>query len=217
MTGAVARESRCTHRARAAVDGRAEVFAEKAIAGHTRDIAERAGMTEPMVIRHFAPSGAVRRGGREPVVAFMTNTSPSGVCESMARPIRWVRFATSSRDCSRSCEGTAAARRDPRRGQFDDALAPAAERLQAAFGRIIEMFRGDGRNRVLSPQARRSGSSGIRARPARDRDRLLAARRLARDRRRLCVTSASTGCSTKPRGCPSSASVPDCAATEELG
>jgi AcrR family transcriptional regulator len=144
--GALARESPVygTGRERLLTSAR-EVFAEKGYrGGTTRDIAERAGMTEPMVFRHFGSKASLfEEAAVEPVVAFMDDyVAEWGAREhGSADPVREVRdFISRLLEVMRGDRQLLAAILAA--GQFDDALAPAALRLQQAFGRIIEMFEG---------------------------------------------------------------------------
>lgn len=119
------------------------VFAEKGYRGATtKDIAERAELSEPMVFRHFGSKAALfEEAAVEPVIAFMDDY----VAEWSARehgsidPIREARdFLGRLLDVMHADRQLLVAILAA--GQFDQALEPAAERLQEAFGRIIEMF-----------------------------------------------------------------------------
>lgn len=121
------------------------VFAEKGFKGATtRDIAKRAELTEPMVFRYFGSKAALfEEAAVEPVVAFMDDyVAEWGTREhGSTDAVREVRDFTSRLlevlDADRELLVAILAA-----GQFDPALEPAAERLQDAFGRIIEMFEG---------------------------------------------------------------------------
>jgi AcrR family transcriptional regulator len=118
-------------------------FAEGGYRGATtRGIAERAGVTEAMVFRHFGSKVALfEEAAVAPVIAFMDDyvaewgTRDHGSTEA----VRDVRDFT-----SRLLEVMAADR--PlliailAAGQFDDELLPAAERVRDAFGRVTAMF-----------------------------------------------------------------------------
>ena len=138
----VARENYGTGRARLLTAAR-EVFAEKGYRGATtRDIAERAGVTEPMVFRHFGSKTALfEEAAVEPVVAFMDDY----IAEWATRDIGFTEPVGQAHDfLSRLVEVMDADR--PlllailTAGQFDETLEPAAQRLREAFGRIIELF-----------------------------------------------------------------------------
>jgi AcrR family transcriptional regulator len=121
------------------------VFAEKGFRGATtRDIAKRAELTEPMVFRYFGSKAALfEEAAVEPVVAFMDGyVEEWGAREhGSTDAVREVRDFTSRLldvlDADRELLVAIMAA-----GQFDPALEPAAEQLQEAFGRIIEMFEG---------------------------------------------------------------------------
>jgi AcrR family transcriptional regulator len=133
-----------TGRDRLLVSARA-VFAEKGFRGATtRDIAKRAELTEPMVFRYFGSKAALfEEAAVEPVVAFMDGyVEEWGAREhGSTDAVREVRDFTSRLldvlDADRELLVAIMAA-----GQFDPALEPAADRLQEAFGRIIEMFEG---------------------------------------------------------------------------
>lgn len=120
-----------------------EVFAAKGYRGATtRDIAERAELTEPMLFRHFGSKAALfEEAAVEPVVAFMDayvaewGTRAHGSTD----PVREVRDFL-----SRLLEVMQADREllvaILAAGRFEEALEPAAERLRQAFGRIISTF-----------------------------------------------------------------------------
>ena len=141
MTGALAYG---TGRARLLAAAR-EVFGERGYRGATtRDIAERAELTEPMVFRHFGSKAALfEEAAVEPVVAFMDDY----VAEWGSRDHGATDAVSEVRDfVSRLLEVLRADRQllvaILAAGQFDEALEPAAERLQLAFARIIELFEG---------------------------------------------------------------------------
>lgn len=121
------------------------VFAERGYRGATtRDIAERAELTEPMVFRHFGSKAALfEEAAVEPVVRFMDDY----VAEWSAREHGATEAVLEVRDfLSRLLEVMVGDRQllvaILAAGQFDAALEPAADRLQEAFRRVIEMFEG---------------------------------------------------------------------------
>lgn len=122
-----------------------DVFAEKGYRGATtRDIAERAELTEPMVFRHFGSKAALfEEAAVEPVVAFMDayvaewGAREHGATDAVGEVRDFLSRALEVMRGDRQLLGAILAA-----GQLDEALEPAAERLQAAFARIIEMFEG---------------------------------------------------------------------------
>jgi AcrR family transcriptional regulator len=122
-----------------------EIFGEKGYRGATtKDIADRAGMSEPMVFRHFGSKAALfEEAAVEPVVAFMDGfVAEWEASEHGSATAFWeVRdYLGGLRDVMRADRQLLVAILAA--GQFDPALEPAAERLQAACGRIIELFEG---------------------------------------------------------------------------
>jgi AcrR family transcriptional regulator len=122
-----------------------EVFAERGYRGATtKDIADRAGMSEPMVFRHFGSKVALfEEAAVGPVVAFMDGY----VADWESRPHGAAAPFFETRDfLERLLEVLSADRQllvaILAAGQFDPALEPAAARLDLAFGRIVELFSG---------------------------------------------------------------------------
>jgi AcrR family transcriptional regulator len=119
-----------------------EVFAEKGHAGSARDIAERAGITEAMVFRHFGTKTALfEEAALEPLVAFIDDY----VAEWDNRPHGHRDPEAELRDFFTRLLGVLAADRSLllavlAAGEFKDELAPAAHRLEQAFGRVLELF-----------------------------------------------------------------------------
>lgn len=121
------------------------VFAERGYRGATtRDIADRAALTEPMVFRYFGTKAKLfEEAAVEPVVAFMDayvaewgdreHGSADAVSEVRDFTGRLLEVMHGDRQLLVAILAA---------GQFDPALEPAADRLQAAFGRIIAMFEG---------------------------------------------------------------------------
>jgi AcrR family transcriptional regulator len=123
----------------------AEVFAEKGFRGATtRDIAERAGITEPMLFRHFGSKTALfEEAAIEPVVRFIDDY----VAE-------WTNRDHGQRDAdaevrellTRLCEVISGDRKMLvailAAGQFDPALAASSARVEEAFGRVIALLEG---------------------------------------------------------------------------
>jgi len=122
-----------------------EEFAAKGFRGATtKDIAERAGVTEPMVFRHFGSKAALfEEAAVEPVVAFMDDyvtewgTREQGSTDAVGQVSDFVSRLVAVLDIDRELLLAILAA-----GQFDETLIPAAERLRTAFGRIIGMFEG---------------------------------------------------------------------------
>lgn len=120
-----------------------EVFAEKGYRGATtRDIAERASLTEPMVFRHFGSKAALfEEAAVEPVVTFIDDYvaewdarehgSADAVLEARGFLAGLLEVLHSDRELLVAILAA---------GQFDEALEPAAKRLQQAFGRVIDGF-----------------------------------------------------------------------------
>jgi AcrR family transcriptional regulator len=121
------------------------VFGDRGYRGATtKDIAERAGLTEPMIFRHFGSKAALfEEAAVEPVVAFMDRyVAEWGAREHGATdPVREVRdFLSRLFEVMHGDRQLLIAIMTA--GQFDAALEPAAARLQQAFGRIVGMFEG---------------------------------------------------------------------------
>jgi AcrR family transcriptional regulator len=119
-----------------------EVFAERGHAGSARDIAERAGITEAMVFRHFGTKAALfEEAALEPVLAFIGDyvaeweDRPHGRRDSEAelRDFFTRLLAVLSADRPLLVAILAA-------GEFHQDLAPAARRLEQAFGRVLDAF-----------------------------------------------------------------------------
>jgi AcrR family transcriptional regulator len=120
-----------------------EVFAEKGYRGATtRDIAERAGLTEPMLFRYHGSKLALfEQAAVEPVVAFMDeyiaewgareHGSADAVSEVRGFLTRLIEVIRSDRELLLAIQAA---------GQFSEALEPAAEQLRQAFRRIATMF-----------------------------------------------------------------------------
>jgi AcrR family transcriptional regulator len=144
--GAVSRENSSYGTGRARLLSAAhETFGALGYRGATtRDIAERAGVTEPMIFRHFGSKAALfQEAAVEPVVGFMDDY----VAEWGTRDHGFTEPVREARDfISRLLEVMHGDRElliaILSAGQFDEALEPAATRLTEAFGRIIEMFEG---------------------------------------------------------------------------
>jgi AcrR family transcriptional regulator len=119
-----------------------EVFAEKGHAGSARDIAERAGITEAMVFRHFGTKTALfEEAALEPVVAFIDDyvaewdDRPHGRRDPEAelRDFFTRLFDVLIADRALLIAILAA-------GEFNEDLTPAANKLELAFGRVLELF-----------------------------------------------------------------------------
>jgi AcrR family transcriptional regulator len=120
-----------------------EVFAEKGYRGATtREIAERAGLTEPMVFRHYGSKATLfERAAVEPVIAFMDEYSAE-----------WGTREHGSLDPVDELHGFLKRLSDVLRGErelllaiqaageFDESLRPAADRVRDAFGRVATAF-----------------------------------------------------------------------------
>jgi len=119
------------------------VFAERGYRGATtRDIADRAGLTEPMVFRHFGSKAALFEvAAVEPVVAFMDGYVEEwggrehGAADAVKETRDFISRLLEVMHGDRQLLAAIIAA-----GQFDDSLEPAAARLREAFGRIIAMF-----------------------------------------------------------------------------
>jgi AcrR family transcriptional regulator len=123
----------------------ADVFAEKGFRGATtRDIAERAGITEPMLFRHFGSKRALfEEAAVEPVVRFIDDYVEE-----------WTQRDHGQRDAedevrellTRLCEVLAGDRKMLvailAAGQFDPDLEPSFARVADAFGRVIALLDG---------------------------------------------------------------------------
>jgi AcrR family transcriptional regulator len=131
-----------TGRARLLIAAR-ETFAENGYRGATtRDIAERAGLTEPMVFRHFGSKAALfEEAAVEPVIAFMDDyvaewgTREHGSTDAVQEVHDFVSRLHEVMQADRQLLIAILAA-----GQFDETLELAADRLNGAFRRIIEMF-----------------------------------------------------------------------------
>lgn len=120
-----------------------EVFAEKGFRGATtRDIAERAALTEPMIFRYYGSKAALfEQAAVEPVVAFMDDYiaewtarehgAADAVSEARGFLKRLIEVMRADRELLLAIQAA---------GQFDTALEPAADRLREAFRRIARMF-----------------------------------------------------------------------------
>jgi AcrR family transcriptional regulator len=121
-----------------------EVFAAKGHAGSARDIAERAGITEAMVFRHFGTKTALfEEAALEPVVAFIDGY----VAEWEARPHGRRSPEAELREFFTRLLGVLSAERELllavlAAGHFHADLAPAARRLEQAFERVLELIEG---------------------------------------------------------------------------
>lgn len=120
-----------------------EVFAEKGYRGATtRDIAERAALTEPMLFRYYGSKAALfEQAAVEPVIAFMDGyvaewgSREHGAADAIGEVrgflTRLIEVMRADRELLLAIQSA---------GQFDPALEPAAERLREAFRRITRMF-----------------------------------------------------------------------------
>lgn len=118
-----------------------EVFAEKGHSGSARDIAERAGITEAMVFRHFGTKTTLfEEAALEPLVAFIDdyvaewNDRPHGRRDSQAEVRDFLMRLLGVLDGERALLVAVLAA-----GHFNADLAPAALRLEQAFGRVLEL------------------------------------------------------------------------------
>ena len=120
-----------------------EVFAEKGFRGATtREIAERAEITEPLLFRYYGSKVALfEQAAVEPVVACMEafiaewsareHGSAEPVSEMRGFLTRLVEVARGERELMVAIQAA---------GEHDPALAPAAEQLRAGFRRIARML-----------------------------------------------------------------------------
>lgn len=133
-----------TGRARLAETAR-EVFAEKGYRGATtRDIAARAGVSEPMLFRHFGSKELLfERTAVDSVVGFMddyvaewSGRSHGETAEELELRDFLARLvAVMAQDRALLVAVVAG-------GSFDHELAGASERLKEAFGRVLSLFEG---------------------------------------------------------------------------
>jgi AcrR family transcriptional regulator len=120
-----------------------KVFAEKGYRGATtRDIAERAELTEPMLFRYYGSKAALfEQAAIEPVVGFMDeyvaewgareHGSADAVDEVRGFLIRLIEVMQADRELLLAIQAA---------GQFGDVPESAAERLREAFRRVAGMF-----------------------------------------------------------------------------
>ena len=121
----------------------AEVFAEKGFRGATtRDIAERAGITEPMLFRHFGSKVALfEEAAVEPVVRFIDEYVAEWAqrdhgrrdAEDEVRELLTRIYDVLSSDRKMLVAILAA-------GQFDPALESGSARVEQAFGRLLVLL-----------------------------------------------------------------------------
>jgi len=120
-----------------------EVFAEKGFRGATtRDIAERAGITEPMLFRHFGSKTALfEEAAVEPVIRFIDEYVDEWTqrdhgqrdAEDEVRDLFMRFFEVFSADRNMLVAILAG-------GQFVPELEPSSARLEEAFGRVLQLL-----------------------------------------------------------------------------
>jgi AcrR family transcriptional regulator len=122
-----------------------EVFAEKGFRGATtRDIAERAGITEPMLFRHFGSKTALfEEAAVDPVIRFIDDY----VAEWTSRDHGQRDAEDEVRELlARLCEVFSEDRNMLvailAAGQFDPDLEASSVRLVEAFGRVVALLDG---------------------------------------------------------------------------
>lgn len=120
-----------------------EVFAESGYRGSTtRDIALRAGISEPMLFRHFGSKAALfERAALDPVIGFIDEY----LAEWAERPHGQRDPELEVRDFLSRVVVVLATDRDLlvailAAEQFDPELASAARQLEHAFGRVLGVF-----------------------------------------------------------------------------
>lgn len=121
----------------------AELFGERGYAGtSTRDIAERAGVTEPMVFRHFgSKANLFQEAAVTPFVGFMQRY----VADYRAREHGRL---TAEQEGRRFFEGLFTALRAQREplaalmsaGRFAPVAEDVSEQVRGAFAQVIELF-----------------------------------------------------------------------------
>jgi AcrR family transcriptional regulator len=119
------------------------LFGERGYAGtSTRDIAERAGVTEPMLFRHFgSKANLFQEAAVTPFVQFMDRYTADYRAREHGR-------LSAEQEGRRLFEGLLAALHEQRgplmalmsAGRFDPVAADVAEQVRGAFAQVIELF-----------------------------------------------------------------------------
>jgi AcrR family transcriptional regulator len=120
-----------------------ELFGERGYAGtSTRDIAERAGVTEPMLFRHFgSKANLFQEAAVTPFLQFMDRYVADYRSREHGR-------MTAEQEGRRLFEGLFGALREQRgallalmsAGRFDSVSDDVAEQVRGAFTQVIELF-----------------------------------------------------------------------------